>query len=174
MGFRPIYTDYIAGKGGKISKGGVIMDIKRILFPTDFSEGSSIALEYAMDMAKRYSAKLYIVHVIYDVVKAAGWYVPHVSIDEMYKDLEKGAQKEIERFGLEELRSLKGIERSVIRGVPHEAIVKFAKENKVDIIVMGTHGRKGVGRILFGSTAAQVVRFAPCPVLTVRMPMYKG
>ncbi|MGQ9569882.1 MAG: universal stress protein [Thermodesulfovibrionales bacterium] len=149
------------------------MDIKSILFPTDFSEGSSVALEYAIDLAKRYNAKLYIIHVIYDVIKAAGWYVPHVSVDEMYKDLEKGAKKEIERFGLEEMRGLKGVERNVIKGMPHEAIVKFAKENKVDLIVMGTHGRKGVGRILFGSTAAQVVRFAPCPVLTVRMPAYK-
>lgn len=149
------------------------MDIKSILFPTDFSEGSSIALEYAIDLAKRYNAKLYLIYVIYDLVKVAGWYVPHVSVDQMYKDLEKGAQKEIERFGLEEMRGLKGVERTVIRGIPHEAIVKFAKENKVDLIVMGTHGRKGVGRILFGSTAAQVVRFAPCPVLTVRMPIYK-
>ncbi len=149
------------------------MEIKSILFPTDFSEGSSVALEYAIDLAKRYNAKLYIIHVIYDVVKAAGWYVPHVSVDEMYKDFEKGAKKEIERFGLEEMRGLKGVERNVIKGIPHEAIVKFAKENKVDMIVMGTHGRKGVGRILFGSTAAQVVRFAPCPVLTVRMPAYK-
>lgn len=149
------------------------MNIKSILFPTDFSEGSSVALEYAIDLAKHYNAKLYLIHVIYDLVKVAGWYVPHVSVDQMYKDLEKGAQKEIERFGLEEMRGLKGIERSVIRGIPHEAIVKFAKENKVDLIVMGTHGRKGVGRILFGSTAAQVVRFAPCPVLTVRAPAYK-
>jgi nucleotide-binding universal stress UspA family protein len=149
------------------------MDIKRILFPTDFSEGSSVALDYAIDMAKRYNAKLYLLHVIYDVAKAAGWYVPHVSVDEMYKDLEKAAQKEIERFGLEELRSHKDIERHVIKGIPHEAIVKFAEENKIDLIVMGTYGRKGVGRILFGSTAAQVVRFAPCPVLTVRIPMYK-
>ncbi|NWF51866.1 MAG: universal stress protein [Nitrospirae bacterium] len=149
------------------------MDIKRILFPTDFSEGSSVALDYAIDMAKHYNGKLYLLHVIYDVVKAAGWYVPHISVDEMYKDLEKGAQKEIERYGLEELRSFKDIERHVIKGIPHEAIVKFAEENKIDLIVMGTHGRKGMGRILFGSTAAQVVRFAPCPVLAVRIPTYK-
>ena len=149
------------------------MEIKKILFPTDFSEGSSHALDYAIDMAKRYGAKLYLVHVLYDIGKAAGWYVPHSSMDEMYNDIEKSAEKELGRFGLEESRGLKGTERAVLKGVPHTEIVKFAKENKADLIIMGTHGRKGMGRILFGSTASQVVRFAPCPVLAVRLQAYK-
>ncbi len=150
------------------------MEIKRILFPTDFSEGSSHALDYALDMAKRYGAKLYLIHVLYDLGKAAGWYVPHPSMDEMYRDIEKSAEKELDRFGLEELRKLKGIERIVLKGVPHAEIVKFAKDNNIDLIIMGTYGRKGMGRILFGSTAAQVVRYAPCPVFAVRLPAYKG
>jgi nucleotide-binding universal stress UspA family protein len=149
-----------------------MMEIKSILFPTDFSEGSSQALQYAVDMTKKYGARLYVVHVIYDIAKATGWYVPHVSMDQMYKDIEEGAKKELERFGVEELSGLKNLERSVVMGVPHEEIINFAKKNKIDIIVMGTHGRKGIDRILFGSTAAQVVRFAPCPVLTVRLPIY--
>jgi len=148
------------------------MEIKSILFPTDFSEGSSQALQYAVDMTKKYGARLYVVHVIYDIAKATGWYVPHVSMDQMYKDIEEGAKKELERFGVEELSGLKNLDRSVVMGVPHEEIINFAKKNKIDIIVMGTHGRKGIDRILFGSTAAQVVRFAPCPVLTVRLPIY--
>jgi nucleotide-binding universal stress UspA family protein len=151
------------------------MEIKKILFPTDFSEGSSHALLYAVDLSKHYGAKLHIVHVIYDIAKAAGWYVPHISVDEMYKDIEKGAKKQLERFGDEEERCLKGIqdvERTVLTGVPHEEILKFAKEKKIELIVMGSHGKKGIDRILFGSTAAQVVRFAPCPVLTVRLPLH--
>jgi nucleotide-binding universal stress UspA family protein len=151
-----------------------MMEIKRILFPTDFSEGSSHALPYAIDMAKHYGARLYLLHVIYDIAKTTGWYVPHISMDEMYKDMEEGAKKELERYGLEELRGLKEVERAVRKGVHHEEIVRFANEKKIDLIVMGTHGRKGIDRILFGSTAAQVVRNAPCPVLTVRLPMHKG
>jgi nucleotide-binding universal stress UspA family protein len=149
-----------------------MMEIKRILFPTDFSEGSSQALSYAVDMAKKYSAKLFVVHVIYDIARATGWYVPHRSVDQMYKEIEEGAKKEIDKFGLEELESVKNIERVVLTGVPHEELIEFTKKNRIDIIVMGTHGRKGIDRILFGSTAAQVVRFAPCPVLTVRLPTY--
>jgi nucleotide-binding universal stress UspA family protein len=148
------------------------MEIKSILFPTDFSEGSAQALQYAVDMSQKYGAKLYLIHVIYDIAKASGWYVPHVSVDQMYKDIVEGAKKELEKFGVEELSSLKNLERSVVMGVPHEEIINFVKKNKIDLIIMGTHGRKGIDRILFGSTASQVVRFAPCPVLTVRLPMY--
>ena len=141
---------------------------KRILFPTDFSEGALHALPYALGMAKNCDAKLYMLHVIYDVATASGLYVPHVSFDEMYKDLEKSAQKELEKFGCEELKDLKDVEYTVLRGTPYDEILKFAQEKNIDIIVIGTHGRKGLDRFLFGSTAEKVVRYAPCPVLTVR------
>lgn len=147
------------------------MNIKRILFPTDFSEGSAHALPYAVDMAKHYGARLYIIHVIYDIAKTTGWYVPHVSMDEVYRDMEQAAKKELDKCWIEEIKGFKDIERSVVTGVPYEEIIKFVNENKIDLIVMGTHGRKGIDRILFGSTAAQVVRNAPCPVLTVRLPV---
>jgi len=149
------------------------MEIKKILFPTDFSEVSSYALQFANDMARRYGSKLYLLHVIYDVVKVGGWFVPHASLDEMYKDIEKGAKKEMDRYGLEELRGYKDVERSVVRGVPYEEIIKFANKEKADLIIMGTHSREGMEKILFGSTAAHVVRNAPCPVLAVRLPKYK-
>ncbi len=148
------------------------MEIKRILFATDFSEGSSNALSYAVDIAKQYGAKLFFVHVIYDVAKTAGWYVPHVSIDEMYKDIEKSAKAELEKSFIEEMRGFKGIEHVVLKGTPYEEICRFAEDNKIDIIVLGTHGRKGIDRMIFGSTAEQVVRHAPCPVLSVRLPKH--
>ncbi len=149
------------------------MEIKKILFPTDFSEGSNNALPYAADMVKHYGAKLYVFHVIHDIAEATGWYVPHVSMSEVYKDIESNAKKEIERYGLEEFRGIKDIERVVVKGIPYEEIVRFAKDNKIDLIVMSTHGRKGLDRVIFGSTAERVVRDAPCPVFSVRTPGYK-
>jgi nucleotide-binding universal stress UspA family protein len=148
------------------------MEIKSILFPTDFSEGSAEALKYAVEFANRYGAKLYVLHVIYDVAKASGWYVPHVSMDAIYKDIQEGAKKELDNFAVNELGGLKNVERIVQTGVPYQEIMNCAVKNKIDIIIIGTHGRTGIDRILFGSTAAQVVRNAPCPVLTVRIPKY--
>ena len=146
------------------------MEIKRILFATDFSEGSSNSLPYAVDIAKKYGAKLYFVHVVYDVAKTSGWYVPHASLDEVYKDMEKNAKVQLEKSVIEEMRGNKDVEYSVLKGVPYEEISRFAEETKIDLIVIGTQGRKGLDRMLFGSTAEQVVRHAPCPVLTVRLP----
>jgi nucleotide-binding universal stress UspA family protein len=148
------------------------MEIRRILFATDFSEGSSHALPYAADIARLYDAKLFLVHVIYDVAKSAGWYVPHVSIDEIYRDMEKSARAELEKSFVDEMRGLRDVEHVVLKGIPYEEISKFAVEKKIDLVVLGTHGRRGIDRMLFGSTAEQVVRNAPCPVLSVRTPQH--
>ncbi len=146
------------------------MEIKRILFPTDFSEGALNALPYAIDLAKSYGAKLHLLHVVYDIATASGLHVPHVSVDEMYKELDASAQKELEKFGATAKKDIKDVEYTVIRGIPYEEILKFAKEKNIDLIIIGTHGRKGFDRVLFGSTAERVVRNASCPVLTVREP----
>jgi nucleotide-binding universal stress UspA family protein len=148
------------------------MEIRQILFATDFSEGSSKALPYAVDMARKYGAKLFLIHVIYDVAKTAGWYVPHSSLGEIYADMKKAAETELAGTLAGETNGVKGIERLVLTGIPHEEITKFAGEKKIDLIVVGTHGRRGIDRMLFGSTAEQVVRNAPCPVLSVRLPQH--
>jgi nucleotide-binding universal stress UspA family protein len=144
------------------------MEIKRILFPTDFSEGALNALPYAIDLAKSYGAKLHLLHVVYDIATASGLYVPHISVDELYKELDTSAQKELEKFGATAKKDIKDVEYTVIRGVPYEEILKFAQEKNIDLIIIGTHGRKGLDRVLFGSTAERIVRNALCPVLTVR------
>ena len=144
------------------------MKVERILFPTDFSEGAAIAMHYAVDLAKRYNATLHILHVIYDFTKATGSHIPHVSADEMYKEMNKWAQNEIDKCYMEETRDLRGVEKSVMEGIPYEEIIKFAEKDKSDMIVIGTYGRSGLERFIFGSTAERVVRKAPCAVLTVR------
>jgi len=149
------------------------MKINKILFATDFSEGSKSALPYAVDLAKRYEAKLIIMHVIYDVARTTGWYIPHISVEEVYSDMEKSAKAELEKTYTEEMRGFKDIERVVMKGIPYEEITKFADTSKVDVIVLATHGRTGLDRLLFGSTAEQVVRYAPCPVLSVRLPKHQ-
>jgi nucleotide-binding universal stress UspA family protein len=149
------------------------MEIKKILFPTDISEGSAHAVPFVADLTRHYGARLYIIHVVYDIARMTGWHVPHVSMDEMYRDIEMNAMKEIEKCCNEELRGYTHIEYKVIKGVPHEEILKFAEENHIDMIIMGTHSRKGLDRVFFGSTAERVVRNARCPVLTVGPPVHR-
>ncbi len=150
------------------------MKVDRILFPTDFSDGSFHALPYAADLAKTYNAKLYILHIIYDVTEATASHIPHISADELYKDLNEWAVKEINNCCIEEIRSLPDVEKKVVKGIPYEEIIKFASDNEIDVIVMGTYGRAGFERFIFGSTVEKVVRRAPCPVLTVRVPEHRG
>lgn len=149
------------------------MEIKRILYPTDLSEGSANAIPYVADLTRHYGARLYVIHVIYDIARATGWYVPHMNLDDLYKDMETNAKKEIERCCLEELRGYKDIEYRILKGVPHEEILKFADDNSIGLIIIGTHSRKGLDRIIFGSTAEKVVRNSRCPVLTVGHPAHK-
>lgn len=150
------------------------MKVERILFPTDFSDGSFHALPYAADLTKTYNAKLYILHVIYDITKATESHVPHVSADELYRELNEWSMKEIDSCCIEEIRGLPAVEKKVLKGIPYEEIIKFASDELIDLIVMGTYGRAGFERFIFGSTAEKVVRRAPCPVLTVRVPKHRG
>jgi len=149
------------------------MKVEKILFPTDFSEGSYHALPYAVDLARHYNAKLYIIHVIYDIARATDSHIPHISTDELYREMSAWAEKEIERCCVEEVRGLSDVEKKVLMGVPYEEIIKFATDKKIDMIVIGTYGRVGLERFLFGSTAERVVRRAPCPVMSVRIPKHR-
>lgn len=149
------------------------MKVERILFPTDFSEGSSHALKYAVDLAKHYNAKLYVMHVVYDFVKATGIHVPHISHDELYKELNQWASNEMEKCCREEVRGFENVQKIVVKGLPFEEIIKFAGSEKIDIIVIGTYGRSAIERAIFGSTAEKVVRKAPCAVMSVRVPEHR-
>jgi nucleotide-binding universal stress UspA family protein len=140
-----------------------------ILFANDFSAGSDYAFDYALSLAKKYSSKLLIVHVINEPVDLRGFYVPHISFENLEKEIEEGAEKMMTRFCNDNLADFGNFEKFIISGVPHLEIVKKAEESGADLIIMGTHGRKGVDHLLFGSTAEQVVRNAGCPVMTVHL-----
>jgi nucleotide-binding universal stress UspA family protein len=141
-----------------------------ILFANDFSEGSDYAFDYAKSLAINYAAKLVIVHVINEPVDLRGFYVPHISFENLEKEIAEGAEKMLEQFCSDHLKDFASYEKCVLSGIPYEEIVKKADECGADLIVMGTHGRKGMDHILFGSTAERVVRGARIPVMTVRLP----
>ena len=145
------------------------MQIKTILFPTDFSQGARAAMDFAVRLAQDYQAKLILLYVIQDI-SIAEWYIPSsISAADLVEDMQKSADREMEKWSAAAAAKVKAVEKLVVRGVPFVEIIRTAKEKNADMIVIGTHGRTGIDHMLFGSTAEKVVRKSPCPVLTVRM-----
>jgi universal stress protein A len=142
----------------------------RILIAIDFSENSECAFDYALTLATQFNAELEIVHVINEPVDLRGFYVPHISFEQLEKEIEDGAVKMMEDFCTAHVGEFKQYTTAIVTGIPYEEIVAAAVKSDASLIVLGTHGRTGLDRLLFGSTAERVVRSASCPVLTVRLP----
>jgi nucleotide-binding universal stress UspA family protein len=142
---------------------------KKILFALDFSEHAEHAFDYALSMARSYNAHLIITHVIQEPVDLSGFYVPHISFENLEKEIREGAEKMIAKFCSEMIGDYKDYETVILSGIPYQEILRKAEEEDVSLIVMGTQGRKGIDHLLFGSNAEKVVRNSKCPVLTVRL-----
>jgi len=141
------------------------MSPRKILCPIDFSEGSRVAFRAAIDQARQAGAPLTLVHVVQFPVL-----VPEPALDPAYLNALMAAgeeqlaawKREAEEAGVSEVRTENR------PGAPWDQIVTVAVEGQHDLIVMGTHGRTGIRRVLIGSVAENVVRHAPCSVLVVR------
>jgi len=145
-----------------------VIQLKRILLPTDFSDCAQHALKYATALARSFGAKVYLLHVV--DVPVYGYLEPFAgSVWSLY-DMKEEAERSIADIIPPEDRDAVGAESFVREGTPFVEIVKFAKEKDIDLIVIGTHGRTGLKHMLIGSVEEKVVRKAPCPVLTVRSP----
>lgn len=146
------------------------MNIRTILLPTDFSECASFALSYATSLARQFEARIICVHVIEPVVPAVGYtgITEPLPVADISEQLEDSAERELPKVAEQEECAGLDIEEVIVHGDSASEIVRVAKERGVDLIVIASHGRTGLGRILFGSTAESVVRHAPCPVLVVK------
>ena len=140
-----------------------------VLVAIDFSDSSDSAFQMALSMAKVFSARLLVVHVINEPVDLRGFYVPHISFARLEEEIQEGAEKMMESFCRTHLVDFKDFEEIIVSGLPYEEIIAQAEERSADLIVIGTHGRSGLDHVLFGSTAEKVVRKSTIPVLTVRL-----
>lgn len=145
-----------------------MVTLKKILCPVDHSECSYLALKYAISLALKDEAKLYLMHVIdsrlYDteMYKFSPYKLNEIDESKIRADLMKSLP--------EGTTDVLEVETIVVKGVPFNEIINAATEISVDLIVIGTHGRTGLSHVMLGSVAEKVVRKSPCPVLTVRMP----
>lgn len=144
--------------------------IRHILAPLDFSSPALDAAEYAIQMANHFGAAMTLLHVIEPI-----YYDLELGLGKIEQECEKREHWRVQLSRLAELVRSFGLaaEAKVRGGVPAESIIAHAKEQGCDLIVMGTHGRRGLSRLGYGSVAEAVLRQAPCAVLTVKSPKFE-
>ncbi len=142
-------------------------DFNKILVPIDFSERSITVLRYAVYVAGKFEAELNVIFVVEDLSSMFEFSVPHISSDIQEEEMKRGAAKKMEDFLNENLNSSVASKSKVLIGHVVEEIIRFAEAEGIDLIIMGTHGYKGLERMLLGSVVEKVLRLSPCPVLTI-------
>jgi nucleotide-binding universal stress UspA family protein len=142
-----------------------MLAIRTVLHPTDFSESSDIAFRLACSLARDYGARLVLVHAAEPFVPIYGDGVVIPPPDVHKEPLREKLQQLLPRDPKVQ------VEHQLVEGDAATEILRLARETQSDVIVMGTHGRRGLARVLMGSVAEQVVRKAPCPVVTVKTPL---
>ena len=147
--------------------------VSRILVPTDFSVFSEVALTYGKAMAEAFKAELHILHVLEDPGEYARKVESQAIVGRLREQMDLEAQEQLGSLLSEDERSSLRAQTLVKWGAPFVEIVRYARDNDIDLIAMGTHGRGAVKHMLLGSVAEKVVRKAPCPVLTVRHPEHE-
>jgi len=134
-----------------------------ILVPVDGSEASMDAVTHAASLAEVHDARI---HVIYVVQPQAGVESAGVDVVGALEDVGKRAIEDAEALARE--AGIESVETAILEGTPHRQIMEYAEDNGIDLVVMGTHGRTGLGRLLLGSVTEKIVRVSSVPVLTVR------
>jgi nucleotide-binding universal stress UspA family protein len=142
--------------------------MRRILVPTDFSDSARQALDWAVALAREFKAEILLLHVVENLTVGYASDLFPVPMAEVYEEIAGYARSELAKL-VEEVRG-RGVsaETRLAQGTPSAEIIRVAKEEPVDLIVLGSHGKGLLDHALFGSTTERVVRKAPCPVLTSR------
>jgi len=151
-----------AGAEGRFSR----LPIGAILHPTDLSDHSSYTLQLACSLARDQGARLIVLHVAVPPMVAYGEALVEIASEDSRETLEE----KLSHLVRPEDARVRVEYHTVHQGDPAQEVCRFAQESNCDLIVMGTHGRTGLGRLLMGSVAERVVRQAPCPVLTAKLP----
>ncbi|MGA7160104.1 MAG: universal stress protein [Bacteroidota bacterium] len=142
--------------------------LRKILVPIDFSDYSKKALHYAIPFAQQFKASIYLLYVVEPTIYPADFSFGQIGMPNVENELRAKGEQELQELITNEVRGAVPAEAFVKVGLPFVEVVSFAKDEKVELIIVATHGHTGVEHVLFGSTAEKIVRKAPCPVLVVR------
>ena len=142
-------------------------EFNRILFPVDFSESSGKIVPYVQTVAQKFGSQIHILFAARIFDHFASMYVPLPSISKFEKELIEGSEKRLYEFVDEHFSEFPQTKTAVVAGDASEEIINYIQENKIDLVIMATHGRKGMDKIIFGSVAERVVKTSPVPVMVV-------
>ena len=140
---------------------------RKILFPVDFSEVSPKIVPWVITVTKKFEAELHLLFVARSFKYYDNMSVPLLSIQTIEHDIIEGGEKQIEEFAQTYCGDCPTCNTRVALGDPAEEILKFIRSEGIDLVIMGTHGRKGLDRILFGSVANRVIKMSPVPVMSI-------
>lgn len=140
--------------------------MKKILFPVDLSQVSSKIVSKVIMMAEKFDSEIHLLLVSGGIEDVEGFH-SHPSLRKLEDDIFASAERRLMEFQEEYLKGCPQVKRTVLRGVPAEEIINYIESEKIDLVIMGTHGRKGLDRVLFGSVAEHVVKYSSAPVLTI-------
>lgn len=150
----------------------IIHEITKVVTPVDFSDNSRLIAESAAYLAGKFGAAMHLVYVVQNFEDYSGFFVPQMTLPNLEGELLEGADGKMTSFckDIADFCAKAGVstlESKVFMGDVGEKIVEYANEIEADMVIMGTHGYKGLEKIMFGSVADKVVRSASCPVLTI-------
>ena len=152
-----------------------MITLKNVMVATDFSETAETALEYGRAFARTFGGTLHVVHVVESAfTRTTTGELAALNIDEILKEIRAASQKEIDKLVRDDDR--RELHARAVITTANDAVgclSTYATDEKIDIIIMGTHGRTALAHMLMGSVAEKVVRIAPCPVLTIRHPEHE-
>ncbi len=144
-----------------------MIEIKKIAVPVDFTDVAPFVARYAKDFAKSLNAEVVLIYILEDLSAYEGLYVDAKTLTGLEAKLREGARASMEEFVKEHFADYDRVRTVIEKGDVVEGIIEVAKKEGADLIIIGTHGRKGLDRILFGSVAEGVIKNSPIPVLSL-------
>ena len=145
-----------------------MVEIKKILFPCDFTDNSIKILPYVLSVSEQYDGMIYLLHVVEDLSRwGSAFYIPHLPLKQYEEEALKGAEERMDKVCDEQLNGCPNFQRMILSGDPAQEILKTIESEGIDLVIIGTHGRKGLEHVFFGSVAENVVKKSPVPVLTI-------